>query len=91
MNTDFFMESRAAKNAAAIDNAMKVHAHQFGAVFGLRKFKGEFRISKAHSFVGDDGKVKLYVQKRTGTGGWSDWAKDDPRGVARQSVKLKKE
>lgn len=59
----------------------------FPAMFKLRNFVGDFRVSASRSFVRDDQSVALYVERRDESLGWVAFAKSSPGELRAQIVR----
>ncbi len=67
--------------------AIKALAATFPETFGLRGFPGKvFRVSLSSSYMGDDGRIRLYTEVRHWNGTWSDWAKGTEEELRREIV-----
>lgn len=61
------------------EDAIQLAASQFPEHFGLRAFRGTFRVSLCSSYVRDDQQeVVLYLQRQTDSGDWCDFVKGTP-------------
>ena len=54
---------------------IKEEVAMFPAVFSLRNFRGDFRVSAERSFVREDGSVALYVERDDEFLGWVPFSK----------------